>query len=82
MYASTQLRTLVIFRDPRDSIASYNKRGLYEKWGFQEKLDQFFSVIDNFRYPDYPYTGRLSFFGELLGGVGAMTIVVFGLRHR
>ena len=44
--------------------------------------DQFFSVIDNFRYPDYPYTGRLSFFGELLGGVGAMTIVVFGLRHR
>ena len=45
MYASTQLRTLVIFRDPRDSIASYNKRGLYEKWGFQEKLDQFFSVI-------------------------------------
>lgn len=45
LLASAQLKIVSIYRDPRDSIASYKKHDLFEKWGFKGKLEQFRETI-------------------------------------
>ncbi len=46
-------------------------------------LDQFFSsVIDKFNSPSSHYLGHLTVWGEMVGGIGAMAIITFGLKPR
>lgn len=42
---SAPLQTVVLKRDPRDSIASYKKHDLYKKWRFEDKMTRFRSTI-------------------------------------
>lgn len=46
LLASVPLKTVVIQRDPRASIASFKKSGLYEHWGYQQKMNQFAQTVN------------------------------------
>ncbi|MBI4098168.1 MAG: SUMF1/EgtB/PvdO family nonheme iron enzyme [Candidatus Levybacteria bacterium] len=45
LLGSVPLRIVTIRRDPRESIASFRKHDLYEKWGFQDKVYQLADTI-------------------------------------
>lgn len=47
LLASANLKPLVIHRDPRASIASVLKNDLYNRWGFDSKLQRFINTVMN-----------------------------------
>ncbi len=44
---SAQFKTLVVSRDPRASIASYRRWGLYDDWDFNQRLAQFQTTVES-----------------------------------
>jgi len=61
LLASVPLKIIVIRRDPRESIASFKKYGLFHKWGYQEKMQQFSRTIQNSQALNNLYGGLTNF---------------------
>ena len=61
LLASAKLKVVSIYRDPRQSIASYRKHDLFHKWQFKSKLTHFFDTINTTPVLDTLYGGLSSF---------------------
>jgi len=60
LLGSIPLKTVVIHRDPRDSIASFRESNLYERWRYDEKMKQFIHTIIHTPMLNQLYSGAIS----------------------